>query len=136
MIRQGLELARPKAVLCALGCVMQPIEGQLAVVGEIALPKPVPAQDMESQMFSGLGQLQHACAGAHVSRGLQILNETQGRGWRDPQPTPELRTGDRAPFVLGAINLLERIFPKNSPALTSPPPAAFNKSHQEQEPNG
>jgi hypothetical protein len=102
----------------------------LAVVGEIALPKPVPAQDMESQMFSGLGQLQHARAGAHVSRRFQISSEMQGRGRRESQSTPELRAGDSASIVLGTINLLERVFPKNSLASASPPPAEFNNSYQ------
>ena len=80
MIRQGIEFVRYKVVLCTLGCVMQPIERQLALVGEIALPKSVSSQDMESQSFSRLGQLQHTRAGAHVSRRFQVLSETQGRG--------------------------------------------------------
>jgi hypothetical protein len=67
MIRQGLDLVRDKMVLCPLGCAMQPIKRQLALVGEIALPKSVPSQDMESQMLSRLGQLQKTRVGAHQS---------------------------------------------------------------------
>jgi hypothetical protein len=135
MIRQGIELVGRKVVLGALGRFMQPIERQLAVVGKVALPKPVPSQHMKTQALSRLGQLQYACVGPHVSRCFQVFSETQGGGRREPQSTRKVQASDGASFMLGAANLLERIFPKYSLALPAPSAAEFDRSCQKEDPD-
>ena len=136
VIRQCLDLGLRQPVLRALGRLMQLIERPLAVGGEIALPEPVPTQDMEPQSLARVGQLEKARLGPHQSGGLESLDQMQHRARRQAEPAPDVRARDRAAFLPGAAQLLERVLPEDAPAPPAPAPAEHNKAGHHEHSDG
>jgi hypothetical protein len=133
MICQHLEILRLQIVLLTLRRVVQLIERQPGLVGEIALPQSMASQERQSATLSSLGQLENARVRPQVPGRFQLSNEAQGRLRREAKPAPDFRERRRPAFVSGAANLLERIFPKDSSASPSPRPSEDGESDQEQD---
>jgi mono/diheme cytochrome c family protein len=135
MIREGIEVTAGQIVLCPFGCTVQSIEGQFGLVGKITFPQSVPSKDVQSPALARLGQLQQAGTRPQQSCCLQLLNQTQRRTSRPSKSTAEFHGCQRSAFLVGAVDLLERIFPQDVPTPASPATAEPDEPAQQCEPN-
>jgi hypothetical protein len=118
MISKKLKVILVQAMLGSLGRPMQLIEGHLGLVGKITFPQSMPAKDAQSQAFSRLRQLKQTSMRPQISGVFQLLDQTQDRSWRPSKPAGQFFGGQRSAVLLGAIDLLERIFAQDAAAPT------------------